>query len=308
MALAWQGSRPGRFERPTPGLRRHRGEPGQIAQRWWGFAPSLLATVPIRPAFAGDSGDCGHRRPLGVVAPRPTDAPRQARLGAGEGRLSRPSIRLGMVTGMHSPIRRHLTYANITATLALVFAMSGGALAAKHYLITSTGQISPKVLKNLRHKAGPRGPTGAAGPAGKEGPSGKSVSAAASGSGSSTAFNANSGENWLWWPATAGQVQTVASLSLPAGKFAVFGKLVADNDGKAVIVRCELSLGETIIDKGFDGVEVAEVPNDRHTMVLAGTGSLSGPGTAKITCSVPVTVEGKYMDRSITAIQVGNLG
>jgi hypothetical protein len=210
---------------------------------------------------------------------------------------------------MHSPIRRHLTYANVTATLALVFAMSGGALAAKHYLITSTGQISPKVLKSLRHKPGPRGPTGAAGPTGKEGPPGKSVSAAASASGSSTAFNANSGENWLWWPSTPGQVQTVASLSLPAGKFAVFGKLVADNDGEHVIVRCELALGETIIDKGFDGVELPRVPyGDRHTIDLDGTGSLSSPGIAKITCSVPETREGKYMDRSITAIQVGNLG
>jgi hypothetical protein len=46
-------------------------------------------------------------------------------------------------------MRRHLTYANVTATLALVFAMSGGALAAKHYLISSTNQIDPKVLKSF---------------------------------------------------------------------------------------------------------------------------------------------------------------
>jgi Collagen triple helix repeat (20 copies) len=242
---------------------------------------------------------------------------------------------------MWSGIRRH--YANVTATLALVFAMSGGALAAKHYLITSTGQISPKVLKKLRSGVGPTGATGATGavgkegspgktgaagkegspgktgpagaegspgktgPAGAEGSPGKTGPAGAPGSGPSTAFTTNSGENWLWWPLTAGEVQTVASLSLPAGKFSVLGKLVADNDGPAAIVRCELALGTTIIDNGFDGVEVATVPNDRHTMVLAGTGSLSSPGTAKITCSVPASV-GKYMDRSITAIQVGSLG
>src|ERR1700712_1050053 len=46
-------------------------------------------------------------------------------------------------------MRRHLSYANVTATLALVFAMSGGALAAKHYLVTKTNQISPKVLKSF---------------------------------------------------------------------------------------------------------------------------------------------------------------
>jgi len=65
--------------------------------------------------------------------------------------------------------RTHLTYANVTATLALVFAMSGGALAAKHYLINSTKQISPKVLKALKGKTGKTGATGKQGPAGKDG-------------------------------------------------------------------------------------------------------------------------------------------
>jgi hypothetical protein len=76
---------------------------------------------------------------------------------------------------MHIP-RRHLNYANVVATLALVFAMSGGALAAKHYLINSTKQINPKVLKKLKGNAGKTGITGATGPAGaagKEGSQGK---------------------------------------------------------------------------------------------------------------------------------------
>ncbi len=46
-------------------------------------------------------------------------------------------------------MRKRLTYANVTATLALVFSMSGGALAASHYLIKSTKQISPKVLRSF---------------------------------------------------------------------------------------------------------------------------------------------------------------
>src|SRR5690348_7883153 len=67
---------------------------------------------------------------------------------------------------MRKTPRTHLTYANVTATLALVFAMSGGALAARHYLINSTKQISPKVLKALKGKTGK---TGKQGPAGKDG-------------------------------------------------------------------------------------------------------------------------------------------
>jgi hypothetical protein len=81
------------------------------------------------------------------------------------------------------PIRRHLTYANIVATLALLFAMSGAAVAANHYLINSTKQINPKVLKKLKGRRGPTGfgqqgqpgPTGKAGaqgPRGAEGPKG----------------------------------------------------------------------------------------------------------------------------------------
>jgi len=57
-------------------------------------------------------------------------------------------------------------------TLALVFAMSGGALAAKHYLITSTKQISPKVLKKLKGNRGPAGKDGVNGVNGKDGVNG----------------------------------------------------------------------------------------------------------------------------------------
>jgi hypothetical protein len=57
-------------------------------------------------------------------------------------------------------------------TLALVFAMSGGAYAASKYVITSTKQISPKVLKQLKGKNGKNGAAGATGPAGPQGPPG----------------------------------------------------------------------------------------------------------------------------------------
>jgi hypothetical protein len=70
-------------------------------------------------------------------------------------------------------IKDKLTYTNVTATLALVFAMSGGALAATHYLITSKKQISPKVLKDLKGNKGAAGKTGAAGTPGAQGVPGK---------------------------------------------------------------------------------------------------------------------------------------
>lgn len=66
-------------------------------------------------------------------------------------------------------IRKRLTYTNVAMTIALIFAMSGGAYAASKYVITSTKQISPKVLAALKGKAGK---PGAAGPAGAQGPAG----------------------------------------------------------------------------------------------------------------------------------------
>jgi hypothetical protein len=75
---------------------------------------------------------------------------------------------------MLSAMRRrlHFSPAMVIAGLALVFAMSGGAYAAKKYLITSTKQISPSVLKTLQGKAGAAGAPGAAGAQGPAGPAG----------------------------------------------------------------------------------------------------------------------------------------
>lgn len=72
-------------------------------------------------------------------------------------------------------LRTHLSYANVVATLALVFAMSGGALAAHHYRITSTKQISPKVLKKLKGNRGLKGAAGATGREGAKGVAGQSA-------------------------------------------------------------------------------------------------------------------------------------
>jgi len=69
-------------------------------------------------------------------------------------------------------LRRRITYSNVVATLALVFAMSGGAYAASKFLITSTKQIKPSVLASLKGKAGANGAAGAQGAAGPAGPAG----------------------------------------------------------------------------------------------------------------------------------------
>jgi hypothetical protein len=73
---------------------------------------------------------------------------------------------------MLARLRKRVTYTNVALTLALVFAMTGGAYAAKHWVITSTKQIKPSVLKQLQGHRGAAGPEGKQGPQGPQGPQG----------------------------------------------------------------------------------------------------------------------------------------
>ncbi len=207
-------------------------------------------------------------------------------------------------------MRKRITYANVAATLALVFSMTGGAIAAQHYLINSTKQINPKVLKKLKGKNGATGKTGATGLAGAAGAGGATGKTGSTGErGPSTAFN-QSLENILEWPATANEPQTVLTVSLPAGNFFLSAEVLANNNAATqTSVHCELLLGATVIDAGFDHVNLQpNVQLDRAYLVLSGVGSLSSPGTATVVCQAATTEGGNYLNRSLSAIQVGSLG
>ena len=96
---------------------------------------------------------------------------------------------------MFRKLLARVNVATVIATFALFLALSGGAMAASHYLITSTRQLSPKVLKALkgqagkageRGSAGPQGPAGGVGPAGPQGPAGTNGSVGTNGSNGET--------------------------------------------------------------------------------------------------------------------------
>jgi hypothetical protein len=70
----------------------------------------------------------------------------------------------------------------VVACLALFVASTGTSIAAKHYLITSTKQIKPSVIKKLKGAKGPRGATGAQGTAGATGVQGAAGATGAQGS------------------------------------------------------------------------------------------------------------------------------
>jgi hypothetical protein len=202
-------------------------------------------------------------------------------------------------------MRRRITYANVAATLALVFSMTGGALAANHYLINSTKQINPKVLKKLRGRTGATGKLGAAGPQGAAGKNGVNGER-----GPSNAFSLNSGNDIQAWPATPNERATVLSLSLPAGNFAITSTVLANNNSGTASVECELVAGGKTVDPG-EGVALitlsAAAPGDRGYLSQTGTVSLSSPGKAEVICKSDST-SGNYLNRAITAIQVGAIG
>jgi hypothetical protein len=139
--------------------------------------------------------------------------------------------------------RLNLSPATVIAVAALVLAMSGGAYAANRFLITSTKQISPKVLNKLKGAAGtagakgangapgaagPAGPAsagppgaqgapGATGAAGKEGPSGKEGKAGKEGSPWTAAGKLPKGatETGAWIVDSASEHPATTSISFP---------------------------------------------------------------------------------------------
>lgn len=76
---------------------------------------------------------------------------------------------------------RRLTYANVVSTVCLFVLLGGTAAAARHYVITSTKQISPKVLKKLKGRRGLQGLPGSAGAVGATGAKGDDGAAGAKG-------------------------------------------------------------------------------------------------------------------------------
>jgi hypothetical protein len=66
----------------------------------------------------------------------------------------------------------------VVALIALFVALGGTGIAARHYLITSTSQIKPSVLRQLRRPGppGPPGREGKPGPVGAAGTRGEAVS------------------------------------------------------------------------------------------------------------------------------------
>ena len=203
-------------------------------------------------------------------------------------------------------LRRHLTYANVVASLALFLALGGAAFAATQLPRNSvgTGQLKPeavtagKIAKKTRHQL--MGATGPQGPR-ATGKTGKAGSKGATGARGATGAKGDIGARGPTGPAGADagpalEVFRISSLTLPAGESKqVLGQNLAAGayvlsatvnlvaiGGGVEEVFCNLNAG--VEPRGQASVSLA-VAGDEATIPLSATQTLSSVGTAILSCS-----------------------
>lgn len=193
---------------------------------------------------------------------------------------------------MNSSIRRHLSYANVVATLALLFAMSGGALAASHYLINSTKQISPKVLSTLKGtgKAGSQGPPG---PAGLQGTAGAQGQPGAPGQPGGPGEPGPPGPNGVVSAITS----KTGTLKVPAGTYLILGFVEGEGEIGTTEMTCTLTAGtdtdskKNIVGGNGNNYLFQTIPlMVTHTFALPGQASVACDGRGETSRMVAIPV------------------
>jgi Collagen triple helix repeat (20 copies) len=214
-------------------------------------------------------------------------------------------------------MRRRFSYANVAATLALVLSMSGGALAASHYLINSTKQINPKVLKKLKGNAGKTGATGATGATGLKGETGAAGAKGETGAAGAKGETGATGPSDIYEAKSAGATEVTSSthtlsVVLPAGSYDITAKTQEQNRDTAHVATlyCELRTGSTVLDSmytdspvfgvGYGFGDAANVVHNAYTTASGATVSMNCTGNGQSE-STSVFVN----NPTLTAIKVG---
>jgi hypothetical protein len=177
------------------------------------------------------------------------------------------------------------------ALVAIAVGIGGGTAfaATKHYLITSTKQIKPSVLKSLK-KAGPRGAKGATGSQGVQGNPGNNGNNGINGVDGAVAGYFASATNVSM--GTQPSV-TVLTKTLPAGSYVLSAAVqvqankpnTGTTDGSTV--RCNLTwAGGASQQASYSSLWVADDDNYTFGSVsFATAGKLTSQGTVTISCT-----------------------
>jgi hypothetical protein len=211
-------------------------------------------------------------------------------------------------------LRRHLTYANVAASLALFLALGGAAYAATQLPKNSVGtnqirkeavtagKIAKKTRQQLQGSPGPAGPAGPQGKAGKQGAKGATGAIGARGAqgntgapgidGTGPAFEATAKPAI---PTAIGAGTQVVGLSLAPGQYSTSANVVVQG-GAGATVTCTLLNG---------GEASATIPTAAgfETLSMSGTRGLAGAGSATVLCTATVG-SAELVSANVTAIQV----
>jgi hypothetical protein len=185
-----------------------------------------------------------------------------------------------------SVARKSLT---VAAVFVAAMAVTGTAIGATHYIITSLSQISPSVVKQLKGATGPRGPAGPAGPAGQ-----------------GAGFVANGSNAEL--TSTAGTIVTLPLAKAPA----VVTASVTITDEDALLddeADCSLKLdGKDIAPPVVLDLLAETTPlNNPKNATTTFAAAVTTPGTITLVCLDPNDSTAESAQGNITAVTVGSV-
>lgn len=218
------------------------------------------------------------------------------------------------------------------AFVALLIAMTGTAFGARQYLVTTTKQISPRVIKKLHGKQGKRGARGPSGAQGTRGPVGETGPA-----GSAGATGPSGGEGPAGPPGDAGDTgprgpsdvivgfddaggtfgdpgvpTTISTLAnVPAGRYvytAKFNVTSAPSTGGPYTVNCQLRrVGSSNFDTIGIGVRDISSAPGTPTTAEAQAGTLIVGEDAPAVSNVTLTCSrdaGLFMTTTISNVKI----
>lgn len=205
-------------------------------------------------------------------------------------------------------LRRHLTYANVAATLALFLGLGGAAYAATQLPRNSVGtaQLKPqavtagKIAKKTRKQLqGARGPAGAEGPQGKRGPRGATGARGAQGprgergergeAGTGPAFEVSGFNKTI----TATAAPVVAE-NLVAGAYVVSANVVVEATTTGIVTCTLVAGGEA---------RASLAAGETTTLSLSVLRGLGSAGSAALSCSATGGATARYANLVATQVR-----
>jgi hypothetical protein len=237
-------------------------------------------------------------------------------------------------------MRRHVTFSNVVAVLALFIALGGSSYAAVKITGRDVvdGSLTGKDIKDktltgadvkdrtlrlvhldagdlTRLKSQVKGDTGAPGPAGPAGPAGAAGEAGAPGAPGPAGPRGPSDAGHTVTDTSSQPIGSIASVvktvTLPAGRYMAFGRAVAVNQsvtpGDYGRVSCALNNGSTELDQATGGVlDGGGFANATTITVMAGV-DLSAQTTLELSCSALGSAGVMIEYPRLAAVQVAQL-